>query len=291
MSRILIAGCGFLGEAAAFQLQGKGMEVAAMVATPESAALLRHKGLSCCSLDLSSPEELSDFAKSNGPFDLWIHCASSGGGGEDAYRKIYLEGARNLLHFLPSSRPIFIGSTSIYAQTGGEWVDEESCTEPDRATGRILLEAEKLVLNAGGIVARLAGIYGPGRSVQLRKFLSGEARIEGEGTRWINQIHRDDGASAIVHLASTKGSQGIYNVSDLHPWQQIDFFTELSKRLALPLPPPGIPNLHRKRGWTNKRVSSQKIQALGWKPLFPDYFDALPELLPADLQTASAGKQ
>ena len=61
-------------------------------------------------------------------------------------------------------RLLFTSSTSVYSQRDGSWVTEESETKPARETGRILLETEKLVLERGGMVARLAGIYGPGRS-------------------------------------------------------------------------------------------------------------------------------
>ncbi len=73
---------------------------------------------------------------------------------------------------------LFTSSTSVYAQRDGSWVTEESETKPARETGRILLETEEFVLGHGGIVARLAGIYGPGRSALLSKFLAGEAIID-----------------------------------------------------------------------------------------------------------------
>jgi SAM-dependent methyltransferase len=40
------------------------------------------------------------------------------------------------------------------------------------------VEAEQIALDSGGSIARLSGIYGPGRSVLLKKFLSGEALLE-----------------------------------------------------------------------------------------------------------------
>ncbi len=114
---------------------------------------------------------------------------------------MYVDGLLNALAATEPRLLIFTGSTSVYAQVDGTWVNETSETKPDRETGRILLEAERIALASGGFVARLSGLYGPGRSVLMRRFLSGEAMIEGDGLRWINQIHRDDAARAIVHLA------------------------------------------------------------------------------------------
>ena len=113
-------------------------------------------------------------------------------------------GARHLLDAFRPRRTVYTGSTSVYAQTDGAWVDESSPAEPDRETGHILRETEAIVLAAhGGTVARLAGIYGPGRSVLLRKFLASEAVIEGDGLRWLNQIQRDDGRRRVVPSRAT----------------------------------------------------------------------------------------
>jgi len=143
------------------------------------------------------------------------------------------------------------------------------------------------VLAYSGTVARLAGIYGPGRSVLLRKFFSGEAVIEGDGGRIVNQVHRDDIASALLALA-TRGRSGIYNVSDDAPMPQREIYAWLAQRFARPLPPGGPIDPNRKRGWTSKRVSNAKLHALGWTPAFPSFFDAVerqPELITLACET------
>ena len=155
-----------------------------------------------------------------GKFDVVVHCASSGQGGPEAYRQVYLEGSAHLLQELAPRQMIFTSSTSVYAQVSGEWVSEESPAEPTAETGRILREAEELVLAHGGAVLRLSALYGPGRSVLLRKFFSGEAVIEGDGARWINQIHREDAVEAYLQVIERRAA-GIYNVSDDRPLQQV----------------------------------------------------------------------
>jgi nucleoside-diphosphate-sugar epimerase len=103
----------------------------------------------------------------------------------DAYRAVYRDGLEHLRDAFSPKRLVFTGSTSVYSQTDGDGCSEDSPAEPDRETGRVLLEAEKIALDDGGIVARLAGIYGPGRSVLLKKFLEGSAVLEAGGNRWI----------------------------------------------------------------------------------------------------------
>ena len=155
--------------------------------------------------------------------------------------------------------------------TDGSIVTEDSPAEPQRETGKILRETEKMVLAHGGIVARLAGIYGPGRSASLQRFLDGRAVIEGDGARHLNFIHRDDAASALLFLASKNAARGIYNVTDDAPVSQREFYRQLAEIFQRPLPPDGPVEVDRKRGWTNKRVSSGKLRALGWAAVFPSF--------------------
>jgi len=273
MPKILIAGCGFVGLAAARLFHRKGWEVIGCTHSEESAAALVGEPFRVESCDISDAQSLRS-REDWKDLDVVVHCASSGKGGADAYRRVYLEGLRNLSDALSPRTLIFTSSTSVYAQTDASWVTEESETIPDRETGRVLLESEQLLLTRGGAVARLAGIYGPARSVLLRKFFEGEARIEGDGMRWVNQVHRDDIASALECLAANKAS-GIFNVSDDAPMTQKAIYEWLVKRFDRPLPPLGPIDPNRKRGWTSKRVSNAKLRALGWKPEYSSFFDAV----------------
>ena len=130
-----------------------------------------------------------------------------------------------------------------------------------------------MLATPGGTVARLAGIYGPGRSALLRKFLAGESVIEGDGRRWLNQIHRDDAAAALYRLAQPDAPPGVYNTADDTPLTQLALHAALAERLALPLPPFGPVDHNRKRGWTSKRVSNRRLRAMGWRPMFPSFLD------------------
>lgn len=207
------------------------------------------------------------------PVDVLVDCVSSGRGGAEDYRRVYLEGARNLLDVFEPKRFLYTGSTSVYAQTDGSWVDESSPAEPDRETGRILRETEDLITARGGATARLAGLYGPGRSVLFRKFMAGEGLIEGDGSRWMNFCHRDDAAAALWALAAAPELiPGVYNVADDTPLTQLDCYRELAELSARPLPPSGPVDTGRKRGWTSKRVSNARLRAaVAWKPLFPSF--------------------
>lgn len=282
MPRILIAGCGYVGEATADLFHAGGWSVEGWTQSAESAAKLAAKPYPVYAVDITDEGRISAEA---GVFDTIILCTSSGGGDAHAYRQIYLNAARNLLDRFDGARMLFTSSTSVYAQRDGSWVTEKSETKPVRDMGRILLETEELVLGRAGIVARLAGIYGPGRSALLNKFLAGTAMIDSENNRFVNQVHRDDIAAALFLLLNRPESTGeIYNVVDDQPILQSECYRWLAHSLNRPLPPIGASTKPRKRGESNKRVSNAKLRGTGWTPQYPSFAEAMEKsILPSFL--------
>jgi nucleoside-diphosphate-sugar epimerase len=258
---LLLVGHGYLGSRIARDFTAAGWQVTAVSRSGDESSL------ACDVADFGAVSALPEA-------DFIVHCAASGRGGPEAYQQVYVNGCLNLTRRFPGVPLLFTSSTSVYHQTDGSVVTEESPANPDRETGRLLLEAERVTLDAGGIVARLAGIYGPERSVILRKFLSGEAVIEEDGRRFLNQIHRDDAARAILHLARSGIRGEVFNVSDSKPLSQLETYQALAALFGLPLPPSGPRDMQRKRGWTHKQVSNAKLRASGWQPEYPSFLDA-----------------
>jgi nucleoside-diphosphate-sugar epimerase len=271
MPRALIAGCGYLGRALAESLDADGWEIEGWTLSPESARELSQNGQRAEAIDLSNAR---DVAAHKSEFTAVIHCASTRGGDADAYRRVYLEGARNLAEQFRNAKIVFTSSTSVYAQSRGEFVTEESIAEPPHESGKILREAENMILARDGVVARLGGIYGPRRSALLRNFLEG--RVGADTDRFVNQIHRDDAASAIqLLLKSTAATGEIYNVVDNEPILLSACYRWLAEKLNRPLPTPGRSTSRRKRGESNKRVSNAKLRSLGWTPQYPTFADGM----------------
>src|SRR5215216_7424291 len=104
MRRILIAGCGYVGEATADLFHSAGWNVEGWVHSKKSATRLSEEPYSIRGVDISQRGEVS---KNAGAFDAVIHCASSRGGNPEAYRQIYLNGACHLLEGFPRARILF----------------------------------------------------------------------------------------------------------------------------------------------------------------------------------------
>ncbi len=275
MPKVIVIGCGFLGEVTADLFFEAGWSVLGLCSNAESAARLTGKPFEIRALDITREFSIG------GPWrhaDALIHCASTRGGDLEAYRSVYLDGLLNAVTAFQPRRSLFCSSTSVYAQTDGSMVNEESEARPTKDQGLTLRDAEGVSLACGGYVARLAGLYGPGRSVLLRKFLAREAEIEGDGSRWINQIHRDDAARALFHLFAHRAETGIYNIADDRPSTQREVYGWLAEYYQQPSPPSTDQPRPSRRGWTNKRVANHKLRSTGWAPSYPSFREALPYL-------------
>jgi len=266
--RVLIVGCGYVGLPLGLELVGQGHEVFGLRRSRARESELVAGGLKPLAADITRPEDL---AKLPSPFDWVVNTVSSTKGGAEEYREVYLHGTRNLLEWLRAAPPkkfVYTSSTSVYGQNDGSRVKETSPTERASVTSRLLVEAEKLLLEAvqtqrfPAVILRVAGIYGPGRGHLFLQYLRQEAKIAGQGERLINMVHRDDLVGAIV-AALKQGRPGeIYNVVDDEPVAQLHFFRWLSETLGKEMPgfAAETEKADRKRGRTNKRVSNRKLK-------------------------------
>jgi nucleoside-diphosphate-sugar epimerase len=280
MPRVLIAGCGYVGSAAAKLFADSGWDVTGWVRTGQMAGRVGEAEISLKAVDITN----SDAVRRNAfTANVVLHCASSGA---DSYRRVYRDGVANLSACFPGARLIFTSSTSVYPQRDGNLVTEESPAESDSEKARTLREAEEIVLENDGIVLRVAGIYGPGRSFLLRSALDGTAVAT---DRIVNQVHRDDVASAIFFIGQcqTIDPPRIFNVVDNTPLPRVEILTWLLERLNLPLPVSLAP-AEQKRGRSNKRVSNAKLRALGWAPAYPSYREGFDRSVIPALETCGA---
>lgn len=281
--RVLIAGCGYLGLALGAQLRRQGHSVRGLRRSWPDPTPALGAGIEPMLGDLTRPDTLSALADQ--PIDWVIQCAAPTQGSDLAYRETYVQGTAHLLDVLQPRPPrafLFVGSTSVYGQTDGSTVQESSPTEPPDFAGRVLLEAESLVhqrsaaMGCDAWILRASGIYGPGRN-RLDAFRRGyttTATATDDASRWMNLIHRDDLAAAVIAVLERRPPSRIFNVCDgTHP-TQAEFRDWLVARLRLrnPAPPTRPPPERRARAITNKRVLADRLRReTGWSPAFPDF--------------------
>ena len=281
MRRVLIAGCGYVGTAAADLFHAGGWLVEGWTHSTVSAAKLLEKPYPVTTVDFTDRHQVNAHSQN---FDLVVHCASTRGGDAESYRRTYVEGLTNLADRFVGSTLLFTSSTSVYAQKGGEVVNEQSPAQPSHENGQVLRETEDLVLDRGGIVARLAGIHGPGRSAILTRFLRGDTAVDSTNDRFMNHIHRDDIASALVLLAeaSSPRQNAVYNVTDDEPILRSACYQWLNEKLGRPPASKGKDPATAKRGRSNKRVSNLKLRECGWRPQYPTFAAAMEQsILPS----------
>jgi nucleoside-diphosphate-sugar epimerase len=286
--RVLIVGCGYIGLPLGAELVGLGHEVFGLRRSAAAENDLKAAGIKALIADITRPEELARLPAS---YDWVVNCVSSTHGGVEEYRQVYLQGTRNLIEWLspafadaPARRSlkkfVYTSSTSVYGQTDGSTANETSATEPVAKTARVLVEAEQVLLGAfrdkkfPAVILRVAGIYGPARGHWLKLFLKGEAKLDGEGGRVLNMIHRDDVVGSIIAALENGRAGEAYNAVDDEPVTQINFFEWLAETLGKPLPPRAPEDLNEmgRRGVTSKRVPNRKLKMeLGYRFIYMNF--------------------
>jgi len=270
--RILIAGCGYVGSKLAQQLHDQNHEIFGL---RRNTAKLP-QGIHPVAADLNDPATLTALPEA---IDYVFYAASANGYGAEAYRAAYVTGLQNLLEALKGQSPrhlFFTSSTGIYAQNAGEWVDESSPAAADRPTAQALRDGEDLVHNAAipGTVVRFSGIYGPGRTRLIDQVADGTARLERNGTRYLNHIHRDDCAGVLAHLMTLENPQSLYLATDSEPRTRNAFLTWIAETLGVPTPPfadEDQSNSRPSERGGNRRYRNDRLLESGYTFQYPTY--------------------
>lgn len=190
----------------------------------------------------------------------------------ESYQATYLDGLERVLDAVEAGpadprKILLVSSTAVYGDADGAWVDERTPAVPAAPTGEVLLQTEELLLRRrpDGIVLRLAGIYGPGRTRLIDQVRAGTAIASAQPT---NRIHRDDAAAAIVHLIRSDAPAGTYVGVDDAPAEMSDVVSFLAHETGT-----GVPDQAdgtRSRGG-NRRLSNAKLRGTGFAFAYPDY--------------------
>ena len=197
-------------------------------------------------------------------------------------------------HILAASKGKLVVAQSFagwpYARTGGKVKTEADPLDPTppkgiRETHAAIRRLEGLVTQAGGIVLRYGGFYGPGTGLaaggeQLQMIHKRQFPLVGNGEGIWSFLHTDDIATATL-AAIEHGRPGeIYNIVDDEPAPTKEWLPYLARTVGAKPPrkvpawigklvasPAAVAMMTESRGASNAKAKAE----LGWKPSHPSW--------------------
>ncbi len=273
MAKILIAGCGDLGCQLGLALTQQGHEVHGLRRDASKIPAPIHGISADMTQDgLDLPQDI----------DYVFYMASAGKYNDFAYYQSYVSGVKNLLTALEGQqikRLFFTSSTSVFSQTEGEWVTEDSPAEEHNFSSKRLLEGENLMLNSGWptTVVRFGGIYGPGRTHIIDLVMKGKAHCMEDV--YSNRIHSDDCVGMLIHLMNLTNPDSLYIGVDNQPTPSCEVYEWLAEQLSVGYIEHTEPTENSRNQRSNKRLSNAKIRATGYEFIYPTYQEGYGSLI------------
>jgi len=280
----LVIGCGYLGLRVAKLWLARGDEVCAVTRSLQKAEQFSAQGLRPVLADITDASSLRQLP----PAETVLFAVGYDRAAGPSIHDVYVDGLRATLEALTGDlqRFIYVSSTGVYGQTGGEIVDENSPCEPTREGGRACLAAEQLLaqhpVGDRRIVLRLAGLYGPGRVPRIEKIRRGDP-VPAPSTGYLNLIHVDDAARIVLAAEDRLTAPQTYCVSDGYPTMRRDYYTEVARLLDAPPPRVVEPSPEMpvaRRAASSKRIDNQKMRReLTVELKYPTYREGLAAVL------------
>ena len=189
----------------------------------------------------------------------------------------------------------YLSTVGVYGDTGGRSVDENAPLLPTQERSRFRALAENRWQNLCALgelplhVFRLAGIYGPGRSV-FDKVRDGTAQRIIKPDHLFSRIHVDDIVKVLLASMNHPDPGAIYNVADDEPAAPSDV-AELAAKLLGKTPPTAVTfeeasanmsDMARTFWADNRRINNQRIkEELGIELSYPSFREGLKAVLAA----------
>jgi nucleoside-diphosphate-sugar epimerase len=237
MKNVLIVGCGDVAQRALPWLTRR-FRVLALVRRPEAAAALRIQGVTPILGDLDTLHSLKRLA---GIADIVLHSAPPPDQGCDDQR------TRRLLAVLGrgeslACRLVYISTSGVYGDCGGERVMESRPLKPATARARRRVAAEQRLRSFARrhqvrlSILRAPGIYAAER-LSLERLRRRDPVLAQDEDVFTNHIHADDLARAMIR-AIFRGQGGrAYNINDNATLKMGDYYDGMADAFGLPRPP------------------------------------------------------
>ena len=278
--KLLVFGLGYVGQAFARRLGGKGWAVAATYRTepgPAFAAL----GV--------QPVSLADAADAATEADAVLVTAAPDDDGCPGLAALGGGLARGGVRWIG-----YLSSTGAYGDWDGRWVFEDCPLKAQSIEGARRASAEHdwqaFCLRTGRpvMVFRLPGIYGPGRS-PLDRLRHGQSHSVVRPGQVFSRIHVDDLARGLEASLARPRPGAAYNLCDDEPAPAHEVAAHAAALLGLSAPsletydPATVRPKARRFYSESKRVSNALAKGeLGWRPLYPTYREGLAAIVAAE---------
>jgi nucleoside-diphosphate-sugar epimerase len=216
----------------------RGQSVVGIVRSDDSAAAVEATGARAVQLDLTR-DPLDALARLGLRGERVFHFAPPPGDGEEDPLT-----ARLVEVFDREGGPkrlVYIGTTGVYGDCGGAWVNEDRPPRPVASRARRRWDAEQRLRawsDANGadlVILRVAGIYACDR-LPLERIRSGQPVVSADEAPWTNRIHAQDLLAVCIAAMERAPAGGLYNVSDGHPSTMTDYFHRVADAAGLPRP-------------------------------------------------------
>jgi nucleoside-diphosphate-sugar epimerase len=236
--RILIVGFGDVGVRLA-RLLTRQYRVYALVRKPESAAVARAMGVMPIQGDLANHRSLAQLA---GLASTVFHFAPPPSvGSADVHTRNLLAALSGTCGRMLTQRLIYISTTGVYGDCGGDAIDETRPTRPAtaRAVRRVDAEAQLRAWGARTGVAvailRAPGIYAADR-LPVDRLQRATPALNDADDVFTNHIHAEDLARVALAAMGARPNR-IYNVVDDSEMKMGAYFDLVADHFHLPRPP------------------------------------------------------
>ena len=186
-------------------------------------------------------------------------------------------------------RFVYISTTGVYGDCGGERVTEGRPVDPQSGRARLRVAAERAAdawcrqHDVSLVILRVPGIYGPGR-LGIERIRAGGANIRESDANPGNRIHVDDLVRCCEAAMTDTAPAGIYNVGDGDHRSATWFASEVARQCGLE-PPPVISRERAEREFSRMRLSflgesrridtTKMLEVLGFTPQYEDAADGI----------------
>ncbi|KAL3380310.1 hypothetical protein AABB24_000775 [Solanum stoloniferum] len=164
---------------------------------------------------------------------------------------------------------LFTSSSAPYDCSDNGSIDEDGPIVPIGRSPRtdILLKAEEVVLEFGGCVVRLAGLYKEDRGAHTYWLHKGTLDIRPDHI--LNLIHYEDAASLSVTILKKRVRSRIFLGCDNHPLSRQELMDLVNKSGKFEKKFEGFTGTS---GPLGKKLNNSKTRAeLGWEPKYPSF--------------------